>query len=408
MPNPITIHKNHIAMKSTSNDNNMKNNKRSRPGRVHPQEDSASHMPAISEETDWVSGGSGAAEMGSLPGQEYSMREEDQVTTAANGRIEEFSNFLNFLWAPGEGGPPPGSEGLSWECPVCTYLNENPLHLACAMCGAPKVNNGMTDGIKINLVKDKQDGIATSLGNDGVIENDPQLPPAQDDEQNKGNADEYNENARVETVDDNEAPLRATQVAANWYGRAVDDAQDGLEPAARKKFIMVVQDGALALEGRPNDHTQAATDTLELSTSPSAAPRSASPETQTGDSHSTPTNETHTENLGILPQQSVIQPPSTSTPSHPNYDGATESSPTDESSLPQLEATLVEDQVYDAVAIQNNLQEQAGDVNICSPSSFCRYREKGPLESYMEVFGTALPACGNRSCYFLWHQPHSQ
>ena len=32
------------------------------------------------------------------------------------------------------------SGGKPWQCPVCTFINENPMHLICGVCSSPRID----------------------------------------------------------------------------------------------------------------------------------------------------------------------------------------------------------------------------------------------------------------------------
>ena len=47
----------------------------------------------------------------------------------------------NGITAPQQQPEADDNEDGPWNCPACTFLNENPLHLVCAVCGTAKVIN---------------------------------------------------------------------------------------------------------------------------------------------------------------------------------------------------------------------------------------------------------------------------
>ena len=241
---------------------------------------------------------------------------KDDQTPLSNENEDEdegFSEFIACLGAEDD------AKTDQWQCSTCSFINKNPLHLTCDICGTVRKGRESED----RIIKEQIEKHLMPYDSKGMgIENCP---------------------------DEEDAPIPAAQIAARY---------ESMEETAKKPAI--IDDGdsppllpwQIGCEGEDlvakKSYATSSTPLSACQTSTSNNPPSTSDEDV----------EQNMPNSG-QPQVEIIihRPPPPSMLPRQSDDEEEEPS-ADLPSLPQIEATAVDDVVYDAIAVQSDANRE--------------------------------------------------
>ena len=251
-----------------------------------------------------------------------SSHKDEQTLKVGTSYENEDAGFSDFI---ANVGAEENTKNNQWQCSTCSYINKNPLRLTCDICGTARVGHESEDEIIKKQLEEKR----------GMC---------------------------IETCQDEEdyAPIPAAQIAARY---------ESLEETAKKPDIIEEDD-----ESPPFLPWQIGCEDEDLSTkksylttsnhpSISECQPSAPPAIDVVVPPSTSDIERNMSNSTQPAVEIIIHrpPPPSMLPRHSDDD---EEEPSDDlPSLPQIEATAVEDVVYDAIAVPSSdaNQEDKGD-----------------------------------------------
>ena len=237
------------------------------------------------------------------------VRNENSDSTSHSNEDEGFSQFLAYL------GGDDNTKKDQWQCSTCSYINKNPLHLTCDICGTVRVGQEPEDDIIKGPIDEGRKGMGIEVCED----------------------------------EDKDAPIPAAQIAARY---------ESMEETAKKPAIIDVGDSPPMLPWQIGCEGEDLVAKKSYATS--STPLSAC---QTSTSNNPPSTsdedvEQNMPNSG-QPQVEIIihRPPPPSMLPRQSDDEEEEPS-ADLPSLPQIEATAVDDVVYDAIAVQSDANRE--------------------------------------------------
>ena len=224
-----------------------------------------------------------------------------------------------------------------WQCYTCSYINKNPLHLTCDICGTVRVGHEPEDDIiKEQLEEKKGMGIENFQGE----EDDAPIPAAQIAARYES-MEETAKKPEINEDDDDSPPLPPWQIGC----------ED--EDLATKKSHVTTSS-----THPPTSDCQSSARDVVVPSSTSGEDIEQNMDEVVPPSTSDEDIEQSIPNSG-QPQVEIIihRPPPPSMLPRESDDDEEETPSADLPSLPQIEATAVEDVVYDAVAVQRDANQ---------------------------------------------------
>ena len=99
------------------------------------------------------------------------VRNENSDSTSHSNEDEGFSQFLAYL------GGDDNTKKDQWQCSTCSYINKNPLHLTCDICGTVRVGQEPEDDIIKGPIDEGRKGMGIEVCEDE--DKDAPIPAAQ-------------------------------------------------------------------------------------------------------------------------------------------------------------------------------------------------------------------------------------